>query len=121
MCLARTPGGAPRLFLSICRGKSRDQPPAASYSGLPAASYSGLPAVTSHPQAPCNPTADHTLASLMHRKVTQVPEVIRALWGQDGEDGHLHERPRPLSGYEEGKERCGDALLSCGAADGRTP
>ena len=37
------------------------------------------------------------------------------------EDGHLHERPLPLSGYEEGKEQCGDALLSCGASDGRTP
>ena len=33
----------------------------------------------------------------------------------------MHERPRPLSGYEEGQERCGDALLSCGATDGRTP
>ena len=88
---------------------------------LPGASCSGLPAVTSHPQAPSNPAPHHTLASLMHRKVIQVPEVIRALWGQDGEDGYLHERPRPLSGYEEGQERCGDALLSCGATDGRTP
>ena len=33
----------------------------------------------------------------------------------------MHGRPRPLSGYEEGQERCGAALLSCGATDGRTP
>ena len=40
--------------------------------------------------------------------------MIRALWGWCGKDGHLHERPLPLSAYEEGKECCGDALLSCG-------
>ena len=32
---------------------------------------------------------------------------------------YLHERPLPFSGYEEGKERCGDAVLSCGATDGK--
>ena len=82
---------------------------------------SGLPAVTSHPQGPRNPAPDHTLASLRPRKLSQVPEGIRALWGRGGEGGHLHERPRPLSRYEEGKERGGDALLSCGATDSGTP
>ena len=66
---------------------------------------SGFPAFTSHTQTPGNPAPDHTLASLRHRKLTQVPEVIRALLhccrGRGGED----ERPRPLSGYEEGMER----------------
>lgn len=37
-------------------------------------------------------------------------------WGEVGETVFLHE-PRPFSGYEEGQERCGDALLSCGATD----
>ena len=82
---------------------------------------SGFPAVTSHSQAPGIPAADHTLVSLRHRKLTQVPEEIRALWGWGGEDGHLHERTFPLSGYEEGKKQCGDTLLSCGATEGRTP
>ena len=88
---------------------------------LPGAFCSGFLAVTSHPQAPHNPASDHPLDSLGHRKLTQVPEVIRALWGWCGKDGHLHERPLPLSAYEEGKECCGDALLSCGATEGRTP
>ena len=82
---------------------------------------SGFPAFTSHTQTPGNPAPDHTLASLRPRKLSQVPEGIRALWGRGGEGGHLHERPRPLSGYEEGQERGGDALLSCGATEGRTP
>ena len=87
---------------------------------LPGAYCSGFPAVTSHPQGPHDPASDHPLVSLRHRKLSQVPEVIRALWGL-GEDSHLHGRPRPLSGYEEGQERGGDALLSCGATEGRTP
>ena len=85
---------------------------------LSGALRSGFPTFTSHTEAPGNPVPDHTLASLGNRKLSQVPEVIRALWGWGG---HLHERPRPLSGNEEGKERCGDTLLSCGATEGRTP
>ena len=77
--------------------------------------------MTSHPQVPHIPASDHAPVSLRHRKLTQVPEVIRALWGFGAEDGHLHERTHPVSGYEKGKERCGDALLSCGATEGRTP
>ena len=83
---------------------------------------SGFPAFTSHTQQPPgNPVPEHTMGSLRHKKLSQVPEVIRALWGFGAEDGHLHERTHPVSGYEKGKERCGDALLSCGATEGRTP
>ena len=87
---------------------------------LPGAYCSGFPAVTSHPQGPHDPASDHPLVSLRHRKLSQVPEVIRALWGL-GEDSHLHDGTLPFSGYEEDMEPCGDTLLSCGATDGRTP
>lgn len=84
------------------------------------------------PSRPCSysPAPVRQPAPLRHRDRSQGPgrghraggsesRGVRELRGQRagggaGEDGHLHERPRPLSGYEEGQERCGDALPSCG-------
>ena len=65
--------------------------------------------------SPTHPAPD--LATPRDRELTQSPGRVREL----GVGGHLHARPLPLSEHEEGKERAGDALLSCGATDGRTP
>ena len=74
-----------------------------------------LPAVTSDRWAPSSPAPAYAQVTRQHRDWTRGPGRVRELgWGERD----LHERPRPLSGYEAGKGWCGDAR---GVTDGRTP
>ena len=89
------------------RGGAGGSESSASLLELPDAFCSGFPAVTSHPQAPCIPDPDHTLVSLRHRKLTQVPEVIRAFWGLEGSTVICMKGPSPSQGMKRGRRPVG--------------
>ena len=116
MCVcARTPGSDRRPFLCVWTCESRDQSPGTSWCFLLRVS-----AVTPTPKPHSTPRL--TTTGLPQ---TQEPDPghrgHQSLVGVRREDGHLHERTLPFSEYEEGKERCGDTLLSSGATEGRKP
>ena len=96
--LARTPGGAPSHSCGSAAMRSE-----LSTLVLPGAFCSGFPAMTSHPQAPHNPASDHAPVSLRHRKLTQVPEVIRALWGVERKTVICMKCPSPSPGMKRGR------------------
>ena len=75
---------------------------------------SGFPAVTFNPQAPRIPAPDHTLVSLRHRKLTQVPEVIRALWGLEGRTVICMKGPSPSQGMKRGSSGVGTLCSAVG-------
>ena len=81
---------------------------------LPDAFCSGFPAVTSHTQAPHIPSPDHTLVSLRHRKLTQVPEVIRALWGLEGRTVICMKGPSPSQYMKRGRSGVGTLCSAVG-------
>ena len=70
--------------------------------------------MTCHPQAPRIPSPDHTLVSLRHRKLTQVPEVIRALWGLDGRTVICMKGPAPSQGMKRGRSGVGTLCSAVG-------
>ena len=75
---------------------------------------SGFPAVTFNPQAPRIPAPDHTLVSLRHRNLTQVPEVIRALWGLEGRTVICMKGPSPSQGMKRGSSGVGTLCSAVG-------
>ena len=79
---------------------------------LSGALRSGFPTFTSHTEAPGNPVPDHTLASLRHRKLSQVPEVIRALWGLGGVI--CMKGPAPSQGMKRGRSVVGTLCSAVG-------
>ena len=107
--LARTPGGAPSHSCGSAAMRTE-----LSTLVLPGAFCSGFPAMTSHPQAPHNPSSDHAPVSLRHRKLTQVPEVIRALWGVERKTVICMKGPSPTPGMKRGRSGVGTLCSAVG-------
>ena len=107
--LARTPGGAPSHSCGSAAMRSE-----LSTLVLPGAFCSGFPAMTSHPQAPHIPASDHAPVSLRHRKLTQVPEVIRALRGLERRTVICMKVPSPSQGMKRGRSGVGTLCSAVG-------
>ena len=116
MCVwAWTRGGGRSGSISEAGWWEAELGPRQSSLTRPGGLCSGLPAVTPTPET-------HRALPLTTLWPPSGIETWPRAWeGQCDARDPLHERTLPLSGYEEGKERCGDTLLSCEATEGRTP